>query len=127
MQEIKCPKCGEVFQVDKSLYASIVKQVRDNEFLKEVKAKNEASKEENQNDKVIFRKVISEKDIYGNPYLIRSPKEFKFMVTTKNKVETENEKSTTYEVSDIYKCRIIASTYSGFDYPARGNKGDPYI
>ena len=36
MQEIKCPKCGEVFQVDKSLYASIVKQVRDNEFLKDI-------------------------------------------------------------------------------------------
>ena len=32
MQEIKCPKCGEVFQVDVSGYASIVKQVRDKEF-----------------------------------------------------------------------------------------------
>lgn len=32
MQEIKCPKCGEVFQVDASGYASIVKQVRDKEF-----------------------------------------------------------------------------------------------
>lgn len=29
MQEIKCPKCGEVFQVDESGYAAIVKQVRD--------------------------------------------------------------------------------------------------
>lgn len=36
MQEIKCPKCGEVFQVDESGYASIVKQVRDREFLKEI-------------------------------------------------------------------------------------------
>ena len=32
MQEIKCPKCGEVFQVDESGYAAIVKQVRDKEF-----------------------------------------------------------------------------------------------
>lgn len=36
MQEIKCPKCGEVFQVDESGYAAIVKQVRDKEFSKEV-------------------------------------------------------------------------------------------
>lgn len=38
MQEIKCPKCGEVFQVDESGYAAIVKQVRDKEFDKEVSA-----------------------------------------------------------------------------------------
>ena len=28
MQEIKCPKCGEVFQVDETGYAAIEKQVR---------------------------------------------------------------------------------------------------
>lgn len=32
MQEIKCPKCGEIFQVDESGYAEIVRQVRDKEF-----------------------------------------------------------------------------------------------
>lgn len=36
MQEIKCPKCGEVFQVDEQGYAAIVKQVRDVEFTKEL-------------------------------------------------------------------------------------------
>lgn len=36
MQEIKCPKCGEVFVVDGSGYAAIVKQVRDTEFIKEL-------------------------------------------------------------------------------------------
>lgn len=39
MQEIKCPKCGEVFQVDDSGYAAIVKQVRDSEFEKEISAR----------------------------------------------------------------------------------------
>ncbi len=39
MQEIKCPKCGEVFQVDESGYAAIVKQVRDKEFDKEISAR----------------------------------------------------------------------------------------
>lgn len=36
MQEIKCPRCGEVFQVDESGYAAIVKQVRDREFGREM-------------------------------------------------------------------------------------------
>lgn len=36
MQEIRCPKCGEVFQVDESGYAAILKQVRDKEFEKEI-------------------------------------------------------------------------------------------
>ena len=40
MQEIKCPKCGEVFQVDESGYASIVKQVRDKEFHKELEERD---------------------------------------------------------------------------------------
>ena len=36
MNEIKCPNCGTVFQIDESDYASIVKQVRDSEFNKEI-------------------------------------------------------------------------------------------
>ena len=36
MQEIKCPKCGEAFQVDETGYAAIVKQVRDEEFHREI-------------------------------------------------------------------------------------------
>lgn len=34
MAEIKCPKCGTVFTIDEQDYASIVKQVRDEEFKK---------------------------------------------------------------------------------------------
>lgn len=41
MQEIRCPKCGEVFQVDESGYAAIVKQVRDSEFGKEIKERTQ--------------------------------------------------------------------------------------
>ncbi|MCQ2771232.1 MAG: DUF2130 domain-containing protein, partial [Clostridia bacterium] len=41
MKEIKCPKCGEVFTVDESGYAEIVKQVRDNEFDKELKRREQ--------------------------------------------------------------------------------------
>ncbi|MCD8090601.1 MAG: DUF2130 domain-containing protein [Clostridiales bacterium] len=37
MQEIRCPKCGEVFQVDETGYNQIVQQVRDKEFETELK------------------------------------------------------------------------------------------
>jgi len=36
MQEIKCPNCGQVFRVDEASYASILKQVRDSEFEKDL-------------------------------------------------------------------------------------------
>ena len=35
MNELKCPNCGIVFQIDEQDYESIVKQIRDNEFNKE--------------------------------------------------------------------------------------------
>ncbi|MCI9272218.1 MAG: DUF2130 domain-containing protein [Dorea sp.] len=41
MQEIKCPNCGEVFAVDESGYAQIIQQVRDIEFEKELKRREE--------------------------------------------------------------------------------------
>ena len=37
MQEIRCPKCGEVFQVDATGYEQIVRQVRDKEFAEELR------------------------------------------------------------------------------------------
>ena len=35
--EIKCPNCGKVFTVDENSYAEIARQVRTNEFTKEIK------------------------------------------------------------------------------------------
>lgn len=43
MNEIKCPHCGKVFQVDKTGYAEIVKQVRDHEFERDFKDKRHLS------------------------------------------------------------------------------------
>lgn len=36
MHEIKCPHCGETFQIDKTSYANIVSQVRTTEFEQEI-------------------------------------------------------------------------------------------
>lgn len=37
MNEIKCPHCGTAFQIDEAGFAAIVKQVRDNEFDREIR------------------------------------------------------------------------------------------
>ena len=55
MQEIKCPKCGEVFVVDESGYANIVKQVRDKEFARELKKREEELKDAQQKDLDLVR------------------------------------------------------------------------
>ena len=39
MNEIKCPNCGKVFQIDESDYESIVRQIRNSEFEKEINSR----------------------------------------------------------------------------------------
>ncbi|MGQ5426102.1 DUF2130 domain-containing protein [Thermophilibacter sp. ZX-H3] len=46
MAEIRCPHCGEVFQVDETEYAQIVRQVRDAEFTRELKAREQMAERE---------------------------------------------------------------------------------
>lgn len=55
MQEIKCPNCGEVFAVDESGYAQIVKQVRDREFEKELKQRENDLAEMKEKDLALAR------------------------------------------------------------------------
>lgn len=61
MNEIKCPKCGEVFQVDESGYAAILKQVRDKEFNKEI-SNREVQFENDKNNAVELAKLELAKD-----------------------------------------------------------------
>ena len=55
MPEIKCPKCGEVFEINEASYAAIVTQVRNKEFEKQVKERTESAVKEAEakKDKVI--------------------------------------------------------------------------
>lgn len=70
MPEIKCPKCGEVFQVDETGYAAIVKQVRDSEFNNELSDREKAIKNEkdaalrlaNAESEKILQEKMAEKD-----------------------------------------------------------------
>lgn len=54
MSQIKCPHCGEIFTVDQSSYASILSQVRNDVFQKEVHEKLETIK-------ILHEKEILEK------------------------------------------------------------------
>lgn len=50
MNEIKCPKCGEVFTVDESGYIAILGQVRDAEFRKELDEREKLIMSEKDNE-----------------------------------------------------------------------------
>lgn len=71
MNEIKCPNCGQVFQIDETSYESILKQVRDDEFNKQINAREEQYKLEKANEIMLaeahireeLQKQISDKDI----------------------------------------------------------------
>ena len=71
MQEIKCPNCGKVFQIDETSYESIVKQIRDNEFNKQISEREKQYKTEKENEiklaeahiKEELQKQINDKDI----------------------------------------------------------------
>ena len=70
MQEIKCPNCGQIFQVDESGYAQIVQQVRDKEFAKELERREQELLQKKESDLTIaameqeknYNKQIAEKD-----------------------------------------------------------------
>lgn len=55
MQEIKCPKCGEVFQVDESGYAQILQQVRDREFQLELNRREQTLRQKQESDLAVVR------------------------------------------------------------------------
>ena len=70
MHEIKCPKCGEVFQVDETGYAQLLTQVRDEAFEEELhkrareledKSKNDLKMAQMEQEKS-FAKTVTDKD-----------------------------------------------------------------
>ena len=55
MQEIKCPKCGEIFQVDETGYEQIARQVRDKEFTKEIERREKELETKKEKDLELIR------------------------------------------------------------------------
>ena len=94
MQEIKCPKCGEVFQVDESGYAAILKQVRDREFSKEIESR-EVQFETDKKNALALSRIEAEKEF--NERLSKKEAE---IAELKNKIESFN-KDKELEISKI--------------------------
>ena len=74
MQEIKCPKCNTVFTIDDSTYESILKQIRDKEFIHEIELrekslnseKESALKELKLKKENEFKEELAKKDLLIN-------------------------------------------------------------
>ena len=74
MNEIKCPKCGTLFKIDENEYDKVIKQIRDNEFEKELKIRDELNSKEKEsaiklseaNLKEKYNELLSKKDIEIN-------------------------------------------------------------
>ncbi len=71
MEEIKCPKCGAVFQIDETNYERIASQIRDKEFYKALDEREQIFKDTTKNEveKTALNKdndykdIISKKDL----------------------------------------------------------------
>ncbi len=71
MEEVKCPKCGAVIQIDETNYERIASQIRDKEFHRALEEREEISKRDKDNEVKMavlntendYKEVISEKEI----------------------------------------------------------------
>ena len=103
-QEIKCPNCGKVFQVDEGGYAAILKQVHDTEFEKEVK-RLEDSIDKKKSDEIkiatmeqekSFTEKIKEKD----SLLAEKDREIDRLTSQIEKADTEKELAITSAIHE---------------------------
>lgn len=98
MNEIKCPKCGEVFKADESAYSAILKQVRDKEFQK-LQSHFESEFQKKTNDAVEIAvakanaesgKILSENQVE----IERLKSELMHLQSKYDKAEIDNKKKT---------------------------------
>ena len=55
MPEVKCPKCGTTFKIDEENYDSIVKQIRNDEFNKELQNRLKIEKDQHDKDLALVK------------------------------------------------------------------------
>ena len=106
MNEIKCPKCGTIFQISETDYESIVKQIRDKEFEKELLLREEQYKNDKENSiKLVevskdkeYNEILNKKDIEINELRneLKNKEE-----QTKNKLEKEYNEEISKKILEI--------------------------
>ena len=100
MEELKCPNCGKVFQVDDSGYAGIAKQIRDNEFHRELDERAKSMKEAQEKDTKILQ-VQAEQKL--NDAIAKKDKEIADLKAQIDKHSTELELAVANERSKAEK------------------------
>ena len=104
MQEIKCPNCGTVFQVDESGYAQILSQVRDKEFEKELQRREQELALKKDNDIRIARmeqeKSFNEQLARKASDIAEKDLEIEQLKARLEKAETEKELAVTKAVQE---------------------------
>ena len=104
MHEIKCPNCGQVFQVDETGYAEIVRQIHDVEFEKELEQRVKELEKNSQNDiriaKLEQEKKHSEALTRKDNELSEKDKIIEQLRAMLNKAEVERKLAVTEAVRD---------------------------
>ena len=88
MHEIKCPNCGTVFQIDEMDYQNVVKQIRDQEFEKEISEREKQYKIEKESAVELAKSKIEKE------YQERVAEQKLEIVELKNKLVLQDKEST---------------------------------
>lgn len=102
MAEIRCPKCGEVFQVDETGYAEILSQVRNAEFDKEISKKEKSLKAEKEQ---AVQVAVLETENKIKEVLNEKEKEIARLTSRLDQSKVEKELAVKESVSEIEKER----------------------
>ena len=105
--ELKCPNCGTVFQIDEQDYESIVKQIRDKEFEKEITIR-EAQFRNDKEQALKLAEAKAEKDLADE----LNKKEFE-IASLKNELklkETETENRLEKKYSEELNRKVVEIT-----------------
>ncbi len=95
MNEIKCPNCGKVFQIDEKDYDSIVKQIKNHEFEEELKRREKEFTKDKNNE---LENLENKLKLENNIELSNKDKEI-------DKLKSDLEKKE-LEVSNTYKQQL---------------------
>lgn len=113
MNEIKCPKCGNVFKVDETDYANLLNQVKNHEFEKELNERvSEATKLVEERSKNISKDELSKKDLE-----IEKLKSELKVKDTENKLEINEKVSKIEKEKDLLsnELKLKESEYKNFE------------
>ena len=106
MHEIKCPNCGTIFQIDEMDYQNVVKQIRDQEFEKEISEREKQYKIEKESAVELAKNKIEKE------YQERVTEQKLEIVELKNKLVLQDKESTLTIQNALSKKESEISTLS---------------